>query len=367
MMPILRMQPLLEAYLGFVCLVFLFLIALDVSGVARRETDSWNTRKGYAPKTLVIIPCRGEEPMLYENFIAAKTQSYRNYKLLAVVDRNDGAYGIARKAGVACLQPSTRFKRCSDKVRRIASAIVAFRGYDVYVILDSDEKVGERWLEELLAPLSDARVGISVMFPVFKPTDRGFWSRIKQVWGFVGQSLLESRRTRFAAGGSMAFRKDLLDSGSFRFFTSSKYSISDDITLNLIVRKKGLEVAYNADMHPITYVRENAATLFEWANRQTALSIFANRKILYYGVCYYSAEILVLLTGIVGTFAVSPLLLLLLLHAASSVMKNVSRTGEPSAGLVLISLIMPFFYLSNLLVASTMRSITWRGIRYSLR
>lgn len=359
---------LLEVYVAFACLVFLFLFAMDISGAAKGGgEDRWKIRKGYSPRTLVIVPCKGEEPMLRENLLAAARQKYKNYKLVAVVDDEDAAFDAVRRAGVAHMQPTSRCTRCSDKVRRIASAISAFRNYDVYVILDSDERVGKDWLGRLVSPLSDERVGISVMFPIFRPADRGFWSKTKQVWGFVGQSLLESRRTRFAAGGSMAFRKGLLDRKSFGFFTGSRYSVSDDITLNLIVKRKGLLVAYSRNHHPITYVRETRSTLFEWANRQTALSMFANRKIFYYGLCYYSAEILVFATAVAGTLLLSPLFLVLLLHAAGSFMKNVSRTGSASADLLVITLIMPFLYLANLLVANSMRSITWRGIRYSLR
>jgi cellulose synthase/poly-beta-1,6-N-acetylglucosamine synthase-like glycosyltransferase len=361
------MQLLLSAYIAFSALVFLFLISMDLSGIARnRSEERWRTRRGYNPKTLVIVPCKGKEPGLYENLTAAKSQKYRNFGLIAVVDRDDAASAVVKRAGVMRMQPDFECRRCSDKVRRIASAIRANAGYEVYAILDSDEKVDSGWLGRLVAPLADGRVGISVMFPAFKPADSGFWSKTKQVWGFVGQSLLESRRTRFAAGGSMAFRKELLDKRSFGFFADSRYSISDDISLNLIVRRKGLQVAYNRHHHPVTRVRENAASFFEWANRQTALAIFANRKTFYFGIGYYSAEILVFLTGIVGAVAVSPLMLVLLLHALSSSMKNMARSREASVEIVAITLMMPFLYLYNLLVANGMRSITWRGITYRL-
>ncbi|MDE1874262.1 MAG: glycosyltransferase [Candidatus Micrarchaeota archaeon] len=357
----------LYAYLAFAALVLLFLVAADINGIARNRDDSWELERGYRPKTLVIVPCRGEEPFLYENLVAAKSQSYRNYDLIAVVDRDDVSFATVRRAKVAWMAPARGYTRCSDKVGRVASAVAAKRRYDAYVILDSDERVGEGWLGRLVAPLADKRVGVSVMFPLFKPIDNGFWSRVKQVWGFVGQSLLESRKTRFAAGGSMAFRKELLDSASFRFFTTSKYSVADDICLNLIAKRKGLEIAYTAHYHPVTYVKESRASLFEWANRQTALSIFGYRRILYYGIAYYSAEILVLATGIVGAVLISPIMLVFLAHLAGSIAKNVSRSGGAGAWIAPVTLLMPFLYLSNLIAASRMRSIRWRGKSYSLR
>ena len=361
------MQLIPEIWLALATLALISLLLLDLNGFRRGLSNGWKTDKNYKPKTLVIMPCRGTDLFLYENLVAAKKQRYNNYKFVAVVDKDDPAYPSVSRADVANIEPSTKCNKCSDKVRRIASAINKFRDYDVYVILDSDELVGSDWLEQLVAPLADKMVGASVMFPLFKPIKNGFWSNMKQVWGFVGQSLMESRRTRFVAGGSIAFRKNLLDKDSYNFFTNSRYSLSDDICLNLIVGKKGLQVAYTSGQHPVTYIDDDIGSLSEWANRQAALSIFANRKILHYGVVYYSAEILVFVTGVFGAFFVSPYLILFLLHFAMSLAKNERWMKNYRIGTVLITAMMPFFYLSNLIIASRMRSIRWRGIDYRLR
>ena len=236
------------------------------------------------------------------------------------------------------------------------------------MVLDSDELVARGWLERLVAPFADRSVGASVMFPVFKPVDGSFWSHTKRVWGFVGQSLMESGITRFVDGGSFAFRASLMDRKALEFFKDSRYSVSDDICINTIVRRSGLAIAYDNAHHPTTQVRETFATFWEWANRQTALALFAYRRMLYYGLAYYLSEAVVFATGVVGAALVSPLFALMLAHVAISFANNerrIGRDGSPAATAA-ATVLLPFIYSVNLVVASRMGYITWRGTRYRL-
>ncbi len=354
------MNLLLIFYEAFIALVALFLLAL---AARPRSGKDYRVRKGFRPRTLVIIPCRGRDIELERNLRAALVQSYRRYDAIAVVDSaNDEAVQYIKAAGMRFIVSSADCKRCSGKVRAIATALEKFTNYDAYVILDSDVLAGTEWLGSIIAPLGDRHIGMATSFPTFRPI-YGFWSNVKFVWGFVGSSLMESKATRFGWGGTLAFRTDLLAKADLAEFKSS---VSDDIALTRIVKKKGLGIAYVPEASPVVYTQESFGSFAEWANRQTALSISGSPKLYYYGVAFYAASILCLLSGIVLSVWVSPTFLLLLLPTVASVLKTYNRSSRSIAA-ACISPLINFVYLANLLKAKGMGSITWRGRSYSIK
>lgn len=100
-------------------------------------------------------------------------------------------------------------------------------------------------------------------------------------------------------------------------------------------------------------------------NRQTAFSLVGDGRLFYYGVVFYSASILCLLSGIALAAAASPISLLLLLPTIAAMAKMYRRSGSVAA--VCISPIVNFVYLANLLKARRMGSVTWRGRSYKVR
>ncbi len=354
-------------YLGLLGLSFLILLALDLRGlVASKKRAAQKRDRHYSPKTLVMVPCKGPDLTLKENLQSLKSQWYKNYDLIAIVaDETDEALVTIKKLGIRYLLATAKCRKCSAKVRSLSTALERFRKYDVYVIADSDITVGKDWLASLVQPLGDKHIGLSTMYPYFRPLG-GFWSRVKMMWGFVGDSLMERPGTRFGWGGSLAFRRELADAEGLEFFKNSEYSVSDDICLTKIAKSRGLTIAYVPAPKPVVNCRETAGTFTEWANRQTALSLLGYRKNLYVGLVYYSMEILVLLSGILLSIFFSPLFLVLFIHYLRSLYVGYKRSGAKSVQLAFILLIMPFMYAANLVTASRMRTITWRGKTYAL-
>ncbi|EQD35454.1 glycosyl transferase family 2 [mine drainage metagenome] len=115
-----------------------------------------------------------------------------------------------------------------------------FKKYEAYAIIDSDVCPKKDWLSFLISPLYDKRVGISTAYPIFKPLG-GFWAEVKMVWGFVGNSMMESKRTRFAWGGSMAFTREIVND---KLLESLESALSDDITITQHAKMMGLGIAY---------------------------------------------------------------------------------------------------------------------------
>lgn len=352
--------------IAFVLLVFIGMASVDLYGVLRRPKKEQYSKRGFRPKVLVIVPCKGMDFELDKNLLSLKNQNYRDFDVVAVVDsENDVALKPIKKAGIRHILSSSDCERCSGKVKAIVTAIEKFRNYDIYAIADSDIRCNGSWLGELLSPLAQRSIGLSTMYPYFKSMG-GFWSYVKSVWGLVGEGMMAREVTKFGWGGSLAFRKELLDKDSFQFLKNSDYSVSDDICLTMITKKKGLKIAYTASSQPVVNTKESLTTFWEWANRQTALSILGNRYNLYLGVPFYAAEALLILAGISFSVLISPLFLILLLHYAKNVFTVSRRIGSRYFAIAVITLLLPFIYAINLLTASRMRSITWRGSRYSL-
>lgn len=356
----------LDVYIAFATLTFLFLLSLDVMSYVRK-TNEPDPESGFEPKALVIIPCRGRDLTLRRNLESIKSQKYGNYKVVAVVDsKDDEALKEIRHAGIEPLISGRLVGRASGKMNAILFALRKLRDYAVYVIADSDVEVDRLWLKRLVAPLSDKRIGISTMFPYFNPVG-GFWSRVKMVWGFVGESLLESPSSRFGWGGSLAFRRDLVTKRLIQLGTRTDYSISDDICITKAAKERGLGMAYTRLSQPRVNSDDDFGRFFEWSNRQTALTLLGYRKNLYSGLVYYSSEIVVLLSGIFLSLLVSPIFLIFFAHPIRSIVRTYRRARRSDPSIALITVIMPFIYLSNLLIANSMSEIQWRGRSYRLK
>lgn len=356
------------AYLALVGLSFLILLAIDAQGLlGKKKPEKYTIDKRYAPKTLVMAPCKGMDLTLKENLQSLKSQWYKNYDLVAIVaDERDTALPVIKKLGIKYITATSKCTKCSAKVRSLATAMEKFRNYDVYVIADSDITVKKDWLSSLVQPLGDSKVGLSTMYPYFKPVG-GFWSNVKMMWGFVGDSLMARQSSRFGWGGSLAFKRDLVDAEGLDFFKNSEYSVSDDICLTKIAKKRKLLIAFVPEPKPIVNCSESFSSFFEWANRQTALSILGYRTNLYIGLIYYSMEVLVFVSGILLSIFVSPFFLLLFIHYLRSLYVGYKRSGSNNLILAIVILMVPFIYDFNLVKASQMRTITWRGKTYNLR
>lgn len=346
----------------YLILVSLATIGLILIGIPRkfREGESAD----YSPRTLVMVPCRGLDFSLRENLESIRDQDYGNFEVIAVVDRpDDDAVPVLEEIGFPYILSDFDCVSCSGKTRALSTAFRKFADYDVYVICDSDILVERDWLRRIVSPLSNREIGLSTTFPFFRPVG-GFWSKVKAVWGVVGQSLMESKLTRFGWGGSLAFRKDLLDDESFNFFSES---VSDDTALSSISSGKGMKISYSRSARPVINTPDDFGTFFEWANRQTALSISATRRVFHYGVIVYVSTILVFVSAIVLSIFVSPLFLILFAPTILSEFNNARRSDEIFPLLFLITPVLPFLFLLNLVIANRMDSINWRGNEYELQ
>ncbi len=355
------MGLLFDIYIVFMGLVSAGLISMSLR---RRRIERQISDDAYNSKTLVMVPCKGFDLTFEQNLRSLKAQDYKNYDIVAIVDNaKDVSLQKIRKLGIKQIVADKKFRHGSGKVNAIASALGRMKNYDVYVIVDSDVFARKDWLRNLVIPLDDRRIGISTTYPQFRAMG-GFWSCVKSVWGAVGFGLMESERTRFGWGGSLAFRKDLMSKKQFEYFSKA---VSDDIALTRICKANRLDIFYSRDAEPVVNTDDNLHAFVEWANRQTALSISGNRKVFYAGVIYYFMHILLFVSAIIMSLLYSPIFLLLFAPLAIHAAKDYKRIEYRKPIMLAIEIFMPFLFFFNLLAARGTKSITWRGRNYSLK
>jgi len=318
----------------------------------------------FYPSVLIIVPCKGIDLTLMDNLLSINGQVYKGkHEVLAVVDdEDDPAVPIIKRAGIKHIV-AEQYGQGSGKVRAISAAMRQCPEYEAYVIVDSDALVGPHWLGTLISPLADRGVGISTTFPFFNPKG-GFWSLVKMAWGFIGYSLMESDLTRFGWGGSLAFRKDLLDDASFKLFSSS---IIDDITLTNIAKKKGLLIRYTESCSPSINSDDDLGRFLEWSNRQTAVLTTQIPVLPLLGVIYEAFYVILFYSSIIAAITISPYFLVLMTPFLLGFYRLYRRSVKKTPKLLPIYLIMPYIYMMNLIVGSRMKTIKWRNMNYPIR
>lgn len=363
------MDALFYAYIAFMFLAWVLLIFSNtVKFYAHRKGKRAVPAPKKKLKAIVILPCKGNEIDMERGIESLKAQDYGidNYDIIAVVDsESDTSLPIIKKSGIKYMVSDYACRKCSGKVRAIASAVLRNRGYDIFVIADSDIYCEKSWLRRLVEPLSDDKIGVATAFPLFEPVPgSGFWAKVKMMWGFVGDGLMESEVTRFAWGGSMAFRSSLMDDNGIKFFSSS---ISDDIAITKLVRMHKQKVYYISKR--IVYVPsdDNFSKFVEWSNRQTALTLLGYKETFLYGMLSFVSNILLLITGIVLAVYYSPYMAILLVPFFMSLARTYSRAKKRDLYIAAIFPMMNFIYIANLLAARKKASINWRGKQYGLK
>ncbi len=353
--------PLLEAYTVFLIAIWAVLIAISLP----RRRKIYTPHSRFRGKVLVVMPCKGKDLFFERGIRSVLRQAHSGFKFdfIAVADSaSDPSVRALRRLKVHYILREPVCTRCSNKVMAISTAIEQFPDYAAYVIVDSDTYCLAGWLESLVQPLADKGVGISTTFPDFiSVKGSGLWAKVKMVWGYVGSGMMESERTRFAWGGSMAFRNEIIRNGMHAF----KRAVSDDIALTKIAREKGLKIHYAGGALVEVPSRDDFSTFMEWSNRQAAFSVHGYRANLYLGIPFYFISILLFVSGIVLAF-LNPVYLFLLLPFFIRLAKVYRRARSANPLIIPIFMVIDAVYLCNLIIGASKKEVVWRGVRYRL-
>jgi len=346
----------------------------------------------YSPRVAVICPCKGLEPHLEENLTALTELDYSNYELFVVVaSEGDPALGAARKLseGARRRVHTVVAGPAADSGEKVNNLRVAAEKvppeFEVFVFVDSDGRPGRAWLQRLVAPLGDPRLGAATTFRWYLPDRGGFWSALAAAWNAAIVTQLGEHNRNFCWGGGTAIRRSVFEQA--RVAESWQGSVSDDYSMTRALRQAGRRIHFVPECLVPALHDTDFHGLIEFTNRQIiitrvyapnlwALALAAHG---FYCVAVLLGLGLLLGSWLSGGIGFHILLLVLavpLLAGAKGYLRLMAVVDLLPAwkgkllqygwAWTLLAALVPFVYFWNSLVAMFTRRIIWRGALYEL-
>jgi ceramide glucosyltransferase len=219
---------------------------LSESQFARRSPASGNELPGVS----ILKPLKGVDPQLYESFRSQCLQDYPEFEFVfGVSDPADPAIDDVRKLQHEFPERSIQLIVCPQilgtnvKVSNLVQMLPAAR-YDFLIVNDSDIRVPSDYLQQVIPPLLDKKVGmVTCLYRGVPGATLG--SRLESLGistdfagGVLAARALEG--VRFGLGSTLAFRrKELEQIGGFQALLDY---LADDYQLGRRIADLGLEV-----------------------------------------------------------------------------------------------------------------------------
>lgn len=191
------------------CLSFLEAL-YSLAGVLRYHRllrEAANRPPGcFAPPVSLILPCRREDTGLQENLHAYFRQDYPDFQILFVMDHPaDPSASVFRRVAQnypdrprrLLFSGSSRIR--GQKVHNLLHALEHVRESDqILVFGDSDIHPSLDWLRYLVAPLEDAKVGVSTGYRWYLSERWCPAASLCSAWNAGTASLMQERNSSFA-------------------------------------------------------------------------------------------------------------------------------------------------------------------------
>ena len=172
--------------------------------------DKMKTKHDYSADASIIAPIRGLEEHTEENILSLLRQDYRKkWEVIFIVDSDDKKTGkkireiiSKNKIKNAKIIHNTLFPDASGKSSALVTGVKQAK-YPVIVSYDSDARVRDTWLADLVAPLNNKKIGVSTGFRFYIPGS--FVSYLLSSWNCIGYIAVQ-RKQPFVWGGSFAMK-----------------------------------------------------------------------------------------------------------------------------------------------------------------
>ncbi len=369
---------------------------LSFAAYVGRETA--RSLPDFNPFASVIVPCRGLEDGLRDNLAALFELNYPAYEIIFVTDRvDDQSLSVVEEI----IKIENNSGRVSNRVviageadvsgqkvynLRIAVAAIDARS-EVLVFVDSDARPQPGWLQSLVAPLVDDRIGAATGYRWFIPVNGGLASHLRSVWNAsIASALGEREDKNFCWGGSTAIRKSTFDKLQIR--ERWRGTVSDDFTMTRVLQEAKLPIYFVPACLVASLDDCNFRELLEFTNRQLKITrVYATHlwkpvllgSLLFCAV-FFGGLTLGIARALLHLSDAVPLALLVLIYVLGAAKAYIrlkavaiplrSYQKELSKSLPAHLLLWPFtsaLYLCNAVAAAFSRRITWRGITYELK
>ncbi len=371
--------------LGVGSLLFALISLLDGVSFLQRVSGSLRSVDGFQPKAVVLVPMRGSDRRFESTLQALKSQGYKDYRLVFIIDsddRVDERLIEASKAGSLVIARSKPLDHCSGKISALIAGLQHVTQDDeVVVFADSDIVPDEHWLRNLVAPLKNPEVAASTGYRWYFPIRGGMGPALQSTWNSAAGSVMFSEKWAYLWGGSYAIRRDVLK--GLKIEERWRRSLSDDMVMTRVLREKGHRIAFASGAMVANHTDATLAEAVRWTNRQSCLALLyapaMRRLTLPYGL--YAGSLLMAMTATGLAFAGLNVLyaVILLLSPVylglvkGSLRRAAFRRAMPAfrrefsrhrLWFYIATVLLPFLMLYNVRRARRMREFEWRGRVY---
>ncbi len=246
---------LVTALLAGICLAGSLYLLLAAGAVRRFARAS--IPRAVAPIPVTILkPLHGEDAQLYENLHSFCTQHYPCFQVIfGVRDPADPAIPIVRRLIAAlpdcdiALVVDPSVSGSNYKVSNLEN-MIAVAKHDIFVIADSDMRVGPDYLTAVTAPLAEAEIGLVTCLYRGRPV-AGLSSRLAAMFvnhGFLPSALIGERMRPGDAcfGATMALRRDIY--ATIGGFAALRDQLADDYALGAAIRRAGKRIVLSPQL-----------------------------------------------------------------------------------------------------------------------
>ncbi|HYA63314.1 MAG TPA: glycosyltransferase family 2 protein [Candidatus Sulfotelmatobacter sp.] len=346
----------------------------------------------YAPRTAVICPCKGMEPGLERNLVSLCEFDHQNYEVFFVLaSETDQAHSIVKRVAASSRVPAHiviagKPENCSEKVNNLRVAVEQLPPeFEVLVFADSDGRPGKSWLHHLVAPLTDSRIGATSTMRWLVPNNSAFPTAMLAAWNASVVTMLGGHEKNFCWGGGTAIRRAIFE--QIGMLDVWQHSFSDDYSLTVMIERSRRQILFLPECLTPSYVQTDLAGLLDFTSRQVKITrvyrpqMWATAFATHFLYCltlvlgFYCALELTLASR--PAFHVTTLLVLPMLLAAIRGALRVIGVTEALPFLrplimgqswiyILLTVLVPFLYLTNFIASLIGRRLRWRGIEYEL-
>ena len=377
---------------GLQILAGLYLAADGVRWLAYLRQRMRSHSGFYAPRVAVLCPCKGLEAGLEQNLRALCEFDYPNYEVFFILAAAaDPAHGILQRViegakNKAHMVIAGAPVDCGEKVNNLRVALEQLpEEFEVFVFADSDGRPGRHWLQQLVAPLNDPKLGAATTMRWFLPARDNLATALLAAWNAPVVTLLGNPHRNFCWGGGTAIRRDVFLQA--RIYEEWRTSLSDDYSMTRMLQHAGKPILFVPECLTPSFPATDFAGLLEFTNRQMLITRVYAPNMWWRAVAthlLYCATLLLgaglVLSNLIASRPALHLAMLTPFPLVLATIRGVQRTTGVSELLpawkaqimdlawvwTLLALVVPFLYLLNFAATAFTRTLRWRGIRYRL-
>ena len=339
------------------------------------------------PKAAIIAPCKDVDPDFEENMAMLLKQDYPDYEIFFVtIDEQDDNYPILKKLVAQSPVPAHLYlgglsRKRAQKLDNMLKAIENLSDdIEVFVFIDSDSRITEEWLKNMVVPLMDKNVGSVTGFRWYLPEKGRLISYIHCLWTAILYGNLYTEAFIATWGGSMSILRSTYEKLNLK--EKWDLALSDDCVLNEELHKAKLKIVFNprcmtSSLSPFPFWE-----VFGFATRQAIIAKFCLSGIWWVSTCLLTLVHGIIFLGIykiiyegfswtaAGMLSFIPFTMIQEIFVMLSIQQlTKERKGDRLTAKISWAFLMPFAYLFlwlSFVAALFLDKFEWRGIYYKM-